>query len=613
MIGAILTSSALAADISEGWWAPGDPKPEAFGFAEGSKVLLDGRTAYRIHFIADPGSQILVSRADHRRLPPPTGYRLPDAGGAILAGIAADSSRAEHVVLGTSVDGRPIDGLWIGQPPGSGAPVYRVLGGHHGDEWSSFEVPLALAEVLAAGDGQDPEITALLDETTLWIAPYVNPDGIVEGSRYNANAVDLNRNYDYAWNPFEFLPGPYPFSEPETRAVQAMSHYNLPMAGLSFHAGATNIGYVWNHTLIPAPDWELALELGTLYAEQTANTEFWVTNGAAWYVTFGDTNDWSYGRYGVLDFTVEVTVEKAPPPSEIPDFVAGQIDATLALLSTRPTLSGRVVDAHSGRPVMAKITLDVTSSAFHSDPVGGDFHRITPPGPTEVTVVAPGYATTVLTTTSPQSDVLVQLERTEGVQRATWPVITEVSTLHFPEEWSGLISLHRPGTPSEVLLADSGFVVVDRGAMPRGAWTVQAGDQTWIRGLIMADDVLTSVSRDGSDLLLEGDFAAGSRVWALYGLDRALEPLVILEQSATVLRVDGSDLDEGQWTDVMVLSGGRHLAEANIFHTEERSVPIGDDIIIGVPVGCGCATGTGHRRLPLLSALMFFLIRRRSP
>ena len=150
--------------------------------------------------------------------PPPEGYRLPDAGGALLRALADASERVGYAVVGHSVEGRAIEAVWIGQRPESGAPVHRILGAHHGDEYPSFEVALAAAEALAAGDGSDPAITALLDAVTIWIVPYVNPDGVQAALRFNANGVDLNRNYDFPWNPDEYHPGPTAFSEPETRA-----------------------------------------------------------------------------------------------------------------------------------------------------------------------------------------------------------------------------------------------------------------------------------------------------------------------------------------------------------------------------------------------------------
>jgi len=573
-------------------------------------VLPDGRTAYRIHFLQDDPSAIPQSLVDHRQPPPPPGYRMPEAGGAILRDIASASPRAGYAVLGHSVLGHPIEAIWLGQAPESGAPVFRILGGHHGDEWSSFEVPLSLAERLAEGDGIDAQITAILDQSTVWITPYVNPDGILEGSRYNANFVDLNRNYDFAWNPEEFLPGDAPFSEPETRAIRATSHYDLPMAGLSFHSGATNIGYVWNHTPEPAPDQALAEALAEDYASLTGNLDFWVTNGAAWYITAGDTNDWSYGRYGVLDFTVEVTEDKTPPVEQLEGVIAGQMSATLAFLSEQPTLSGHIVDADTKRPVLAKITVDHSEVSFYSDPVRGSFHRLVPEASVTLTVQADGYEPVTDVFDLPDQDLTLALKRT-AVTPPHWPVLTRPTRIQIPNVSTGILQLTRPGSAPAAVIVSQSQATVDTDQLAEGAWTLQSTEQTWIRSILVAHRILDAPVFEGKELVFADAFEPGSRAWAIHGPDRALTPLAILDEGPTHLRLDGSTLDRSVRTDVMVLSGGRHLARTDIFQTPERSHAMEGDIIVGVPVGCSCATGGRHRSGALLSILLVFLLRRR--
>jgi len=610
-----VASAAQATEVVQAWWTPGDPAPDTFGFAEASKVLPDGRTAFLIHFIDDDQSELFAHREDHRPGPPPEAYRLPDQGGQILAAIAQESTRAQMVVLGHSVLGRPIEALWLGQRPGSGAPVYRILGGHHGDEWSSFEVPLAIAEALAAGDGTVAEVTRILDRNTVWIAPYINPDGIADGSRYNATFVDLNRNYDYAWSALEFLPGEYPFSEPETRAIQSNSHYDLPFVGLTYHSGATNIGYVWNHTLEPAPDRDLLIEMSVSYAAATGYPQFWVTNGADWYITSGDTNDWSYGRYGVPDFTVEVTEEKAPPAEEIGNFVPGHVSAAIDILGREPTLSGRVVDDETGRPVMARIELNAPTAVFYSDPVAGSFHRMVADGTFDLTASAAGYETTQLTVEMPVDDVVVQMVRRHVAKEPLWAaVILGDAALSTPDSWTGAIQLYRPGSDPVVEYGRNGRVFIDPQRLARGAWTVQIDGDIWLRELIVADSALSSVSWQGESLLIEGDFHPGSRAWAIFGPDRALHPLIVIAETPDRLTVDGSGVPHSGRVDVMVLSGGRHAALADIYDIFIDNSIISDSAIVGNPVGCACRVTTGHLGLhPLSVLLLMIFIRRRTP
>jgi hypothetical protein len=56
---------------------------------------------------------------------------------------------------------------------------------------------------------------------------------------------------------------------------------------------------------------------------------FWYTNGADWYITRGDTNDWAYGAWSALDTTIELNTQKTPSPSQIPTYCAQHRQAVL--------------------------------------------------------------------------------------------------------------------------------------------------------------------------------------------------------------------------------------------------------------------------------------------
>ena len=100
--------------------------------------------------------------------------------------------------LGYSVEGREILGTQVGNQNDS-ALAFRILGAHHGDELPSGELVLAFADSLL--NSSDTAINTLLDEAHIWLVPHVNHDGVEAVRRYNANNVDLNRNYGFMWNP----------------------------------------------------------------------------------------------------------------------------------------------------------------------------------------------------------------------------------------------------------------------------------------------------------------------------------------------------------------------------------------------------------------------------
>ena len=132
----------------------------------------------------------------------------------------------ERFLIGESVEGRPIWAWRLGK----GEQRIVLVGGIHG----SYEANSArLAELLA--NHFRLHRADVLPGIQLVIIPAANPDGLAYRSddpddlagRFNANGVDLNRNWGCDWAEEATLrdipvdPGPRPFSEPETRALRA--------------------------------------------------------------------------------------------------------------------------------------------------------------------------------------------------------------------------------------------------------------------------------------------------------------------------------------------------------------------------------------------------------
>ncbi len=133
---------------------------------------------------------------------------------------AADSQAVPvtPVLLGHSVQGRPIRGVELG----AGPRWLAVIGGiHQGREANSTVLANLLLHHFRHNPAEIPEGVGLA------VIPDLNPDGALAGTRANANGVDLNRNWDAGWQPNAYGPsglvpgagGTRPFSEPETRAL----------------------------------------------------------------------------------------------------------------------------------------------------------------------------------------------------------------------------------------------------------------------------------------------------------------------------------------------------------------------------------------------------------
>src|SRR5690606_17944379 len=99
--------------------------------------------------------------------------------------------------LGTSVEGRELWALLITDNPDveEDEPEFKYVSTMHGDEPVGTELLLYFIDWLLRDYGRDPRITALVDETAVWIVPCMNPDGLERRRRYNAQGFDLNRAF----------------------------------------------------------------------------------------------------------------------------------------------------------------------------------------------------------------------------------------------------------------------------------------------------------------------------------------------------------------------------------------------------------------------------------
>lgn len=165
----------------------------------------------------------------------------------------------EHKIIGTSVEGRNIDEYKYG----NGEKHISLIGGVHGGyEWNSVLLAYKFMDYLET----NPEF--IPDNITVSIIPSANPDGLYkvvnkEGrfdminipvdknltipGRFNANNVDLNRNFDCKWKPEStwrgstVSAGSKPFSEPESLAIKNHIEKNKPIGVLFWHSQANAV------------------------------------------------------------------------------------------------------------------------------------------------------------------------------------------------------------------------------------------------------------------------------------------------------------------------------------------------------------------------------------
>ena len=126
-------------------------------------------------------------------------------------------SERRELVIGYTVLGRPIEAVCFSPPSYAKLrPPAILFGAIHGDEPVSQLMLERLAdELIERPPGRET-----------WIIPVVNVDGLLAGTRNNANDIDLNRNFaSSSWGSERrpgYNPGAAPEDQPETQALAAL-------------------------------------------------------------------------------------------------------------------------------------------------------------------------------------------------------------------------------------------------------------------------------------------------------------------------------------------------------------------------------------------------------
>ena len=246
----------------------------------------------------------------------------------------------EREVIGASVTGEPISVHRFG----AGDTDLLFVGGIHGGyEWNT----VLLANEMIAYFEQDSAVVP--ENITVHIIPNLNPDGVatalgtssvvsaeaalaiaptaVAAGRFNANEVDLNRNFNCRWSPNgvwrgnTVSTGNSPFSEPEAVALRDYVERIDPAAAIFWHSQAGNVYGSECGEAVTAE----TLTLMNTYAEAAGYGAVPVFDA---YVVAGAAEDW-LASIGVPTVSVELETRNS---SEFAQNLAGTL-ATLELYS----------------------------------------------------------------------------------------------------------------------------------------------------------------------------------------------------------------------------------------------------------------------------------------
>ncbi|MCP4709158.1 MAG: hypothetical protein GY869_11080, partial [Planctomycetes bacterium] len=274
-------------------------------------------------------------------------------------------------------------------------PEFVYTSSMHGDETTGYVLTLRLIDYLLSNYGSDPRITNLVDNIEIWINPLANPDGtyhngdhtVYGATRYNANSVDLNRNFP---DPED---GPHPDGnnwQPETIAMMDFADQHSFVMSANFHGGTEVVNYPWDTWPQLAADDEWWQEVCHTYADAAQENsppgymdgyDDGITNGYAWYEVNGGRQDYMNYFQFCRESTIELSNTKLLPANQLPALWDYNREALLlymeeCLYGIRGLVTGE--DVTRTDPLEATITVighDFDNSEAVTDPDVGDYHR----------------------------------------------------------------------------------------------------------------------------------------------------------------------------------------------------------------------------------------------
>ncbi len=285
----------------------------------------------------------------------------------VIRGLQARYPFLHMDVIGRSDYGRPIERIRLGQ----GQRVVYFNAAHHANEWITTPLVLQCLEQYARAVAFGEEILgldaqALQRETTLYLVPLVNPDGVdlvngavtaqeqmaaqkiaeqypdipfPSGWKANLRGVDLNLNYPAQWEeakkikyelgfdspaPRDFV-GTAPLSEPESRAMFDSTEEINPVLTIAWHTQGQEI--YWKF-LDMEP--EGARQLG----RQMAIASGYALEDVPYASGFAGYKDWFIQDFDRPGYTIEAGIGENPLPlSQLPEILQDNLPIFLLGLS----------------------------------------------------------------------------------------------------------------------------------------------------------------------------------------------------------------------------------------------------------------------------------------
>jgi PKD repeat protein len=325
----------------------------------------------------------------------PSGYYSYTQIIAIADSLAASfPAICKKVIWGTSLGGRQLAALKISDNVNADETEAEIMfdGGIHGDEVGGSQNIIMFARHLCLGYNSDPTITNLVNSREIWLYLMVNPDGRAAMSRYNNNGVDINRDNGYMWNAEGNSTGA--FSQIETKTLRNGILENQFVIYTNYHSGTEIVSYPWSYRSAPARDYDHLNALAAAYSSFSGYTSLEYGQGYnVMYPINGSTKDFQYGSLGNAGWSIEISLDKQPPASQINSYYLKNKPAMLEMINRCGWgATGMVTDSLTGEPVAASVWVNNLFPVY-TDPAVGDYHKFLNPGTYTIRVMANGYRT----------------------------------------------------------------------------------------------------------------------------------------------------------------------------------------------------------------------------
>ena len=282
----------------------------------------------------------------------------------------------------------------------------------HGDEVTGYYLMLRLINTLLSTYNTDQELTTLVNTTQIYINPLANPDGtyykdtnsVVGSTRYNANRVDLNRNYPDPWKTTQ----PTNVQIENTAMINYVEKHDFVMSA-NLHGGAEVLNYPWDSFTAQSKktaDYKWWIEVCQRFINTCRNIDPYsfstdYTNGYVqggnWYVINRGRQDYMNYYQRIREITMEVSLDKLLSTTMLQDYWNTQHQALIDYISeVHKGIHGIVTDSATKQPVEALIHIynhDKDNSDIYSCKDNGHFYRPIADGKYTISVSAPGYIT----------------------------------------------------------------------------------------------------------------------------------------------------------------------------------------------------------------------------